>query len=42
VPAAIAAENNLAETAFVIPRADVSPLRWFPYTLGCFRGTPND
>lgn len=26
---AIAAENNLAETAFVIPRADVSPLRWF-------------
>ena len=27
--AAIAAENNLAETAFVIPRADVSPLRWF-------------
>ena len=29
VLAAIAAENNLAETAFVIPRADVSPLRWF-------------
>jgi len=27
--AAIAAENNLAETAFVIPRSDVSPLRWF-------------
>jgi len=27
--AAIAAENNLAETAYVIPRADVSPLRWF-------------
>lgn len=27
--AAIAAENNLAETAFVIPRPDVSPLRWF-------------
>jgi predicted PhzF superfamily epimerase YddE/YHI9 len=27
--AAIAAENNLAETAFVIPRTDVSPLRWF-------------
>lgn len=26
---AVAAENNLAETAFVIPRADVSPLRWF-------------
>jgi predicted PhzF superfamily epimerase YddE/YHI9 len=25
----IAAENNLAETAFVIPRPDVSPLRWF-------------
>lgn len=29
VLAAIAAENNLAETAFVIPMADVSPLRWF-------------
>jgi len=29
VLAAIAAENNLAETAFVIPRAEVSPLRWF-------------
>ena len=29
VLAAIAAENNLAETAFVIARADVSPLRWF-------------
>ena len=27
--AAIAAENNLAETAFVIPRGDVMPLRWF-------------
>jgi predicted PhzF superfamily epimerase YddE/YHI9 len=27
--AAIAAENNLAETAFVIPRPDASPLRWF-------------
>jgi len=27
--AAIAAENNLAETAFVIPREGVSPLRWF-------------
>jgi hypothetical protein len=26
---AIAAENNLAETAFVIPRDDVSPRRWF-------------
>jgi len=26
---AIAAENNLPETAFVIPRPDVSPLRWF-------------
>lgn len=25
----IAAENNLAETAFVIPREDVSSLRWF-------------
>ena len=29
VLADIAAENNLAETAFVIPRDDVSPLRWF-------------
>ena len=29
VLAAIAAENNLAETAFVIPRADSMPLRWF-------------
>ena len=29
VLAAIAAENNLAETAFVIPRLEVSPLRWF-------------
>lgn len=27
--AAIAAENNLAETAFVIPHGDVMPLRWF-------------
>ena len=27
--AAIAAENNLAETAFVIARANLSPLRWF-------------
>ncbi len=26
---AIAAENNLSETAFVIPRAGTSPLRWF-------------
>ncbi len=26
---AIAAENNLAETSFVIPRPDVTPLRWF-------------
>jgi len=25
----IAAENNLAETAFVIPRTEASPLRWF-------------
>jgi PhzF family phenazine biosynthesis protein len=25
----IAAENNLSETAFVIPRQDISPLRWF-------------
>ena len=29
VLAAIAAENNLAETAYFIPRANVSPLRWF-------------
>jgi len=29
VLAAIAAENNLAETAFVIARHGVSPLRWF-------------
>ena len=29
VLAAIAAENNLAETAFVVPRGDVIPLRWF-------------
>ena len=29
VLAAIAAENNLAETAYVLPRADVTPLRWF-------------
>jgi predicted PhzF superfamily epimerase YddE/YHI9 len=25
----IAAENNLSETAFVLPRPEVSPLRWF-------------
>jgi PhzF family phenazine biosynthesis protein len=25
----IAAENNLSETAFVVPKPDVSPLRWF-------------
>jgi PhzF family phenazine biosynthesis protein len=31
--AAIAAENNLAETAFVIARPDVSPLRWFTPTV---------
>jgi len=30
---AIAAENNLAETAFVIARPDVSPLRWFTPTV---------
>src|SRR5262249_52703240 len=29
VLAAVAAENNLAETAFVVPRAEVMPLRWF-------------
>jgi predicted PhzF superfamily epimerase YddE/YHI9 len=33
VLAAIAAENNLSETAFVIPRPDVSPLRWFTPTF---------
>ncbi len=33
VMAAIAAENNLAETAFVIPRAESSPLRWFTPAL---------
>lgn len=33
VLAAIAAENNLAETAFVIPRHGVSPLRWFTPTV---------
>jgi len=30
---AIAAENNLPETAFVIPRAEVSELRWFTPTI---------
>jgi len=30
---AIAAENNLAETAFVIPSPDVCPLRWFTPTV---------
>jgi PhzF family phenazine biosynthesis protein len=29
VLAAIAAENNLSETAYVLPRPDVVPLRWF-------------
>ena len=34
VLAAVAAENNLAETAFVIPRSsDVLPLRWFTPTV---------
>ena len=33
VLAAIAAENNLSETAFVIPCVDVSPLRWFTPTV---------
>ena len=33
VLADIAAENNLAETAFVIPRPDVVPLRWFTPTV---------
>jgi len=31
--AAIAAENNLAETAFVVARGDVIPLRWFTPTV---------
>lgn len=31
--AAIAAENNLAETAFVVARGDVMPLRWFTPTV---------
>jgi PhzF family phenazine biosynthesis protein len=30
---AIATENNLAETAFVIPRGEVMPLRWFTPTV---------
>jgi PhzF family phenazine biosynthesis protein len=30
---AIAAENNLAETAFVIPQGEVMPLRWFTPTV---------
>jgi PhzF family phenazine biosynthesis protein len=29
----IAAENNLSETAFVIPRSDGAPLRWFTPTV---------
>src|SRR5215470_14284482 len=29
----IAAENNLAETAFTVPNQDVSPLRWFTPTI---------
>jgi PhzF family phenazine biosynthesis protein len=33
VLAAIAAENNLAETAFVIPGPDEIPLRWFTPTI---------
>ena len=33
VLAAIAAENNLSETAFVIPGEGVSPLRWFTPTV---------
>ena len=33
VLAAIAAENNLAETAFVVPGAGVCPLRWFTPTV---------
>ena len=33
VLAAIAAENNLAETAFVIPGSEEIPLRWFTPTL---------
>ncbi len=30
---AIAAENNLAETAFVVPRGEIMPLRWFTPTV---------
>lgn len=33
VLAAIAAENNLAETAFVVPTGEVMPLRWFTPTV---------
>jgi predicted PhzF superfamily epimerase YddE/YHI9 len=33
VLAAIAAENNLAETAFVVPGSDEIPLRWFTPTV---------
>lgn len=33
VLAAVAAENNLAETAFVVARGDVMPLRWFTPTV---------
>ena len=29
----IAGENNLAETAFVVPREDMAPLRWFTPTV---------
>jgi PhzF family phenazine biosynthesis protein len=30
---AIAAENNFAETAFVVPHGEVMPLRWFTPTV---------
>jgi predicted PhzF superfamily epimerase YddE/YHI9 len=30
---AIAAENNLAKTAFVVPHGEVMPLRWFTPTV---------
>src|SRR5665213_3422425 len=33
VMAAVAAENNLAETAFVFPHPEVAPLRWFTPTI---------
>jgi predicted PhzF superfamily epimerase YddE/YHI9 len=33
VMAAIASENNLSETAFVIPHIEVAPLRWFTPTV---------